>query len=272
MRYPTRWNARDIRIRGGLLHAYPNMSTARDLHGIRGASPDPCDLPAGCRFHPRCTQVTPLCRTAEPPLVESPSMPGRLIACHLDGLQTLLHARDLHKAFSTNGNGHSKAPGRNGNGQPQSAQVEAVRSASLEVYEGEVVALVGETGSGKTTLGRLLVGLIEADGGHVQFEGRDLTELNSHERKALRRRIQFIAQDPFDAISPPPDGERNRPRAAGCPTHRLVHRPPTACPRCIARGGTAAEPDFPGSPRARAERRGSCSVSRLHAHSCSIRS
>ena len=190
-RHPYAW---------GLLHAYPNMSTARDLHGIRGASPDPCDLPAGCRFHPRCTQATPLCRSAEPPLVESPGVPGRLIACHLDGLQTLLHARDLHKAFSTNGNGHSKAPG--GNGHHQAAQIEAVRSASLEVYEGEVVALVGETGSGKTTLGRLLVGLIEADGGHVKFEGRDLTALNGHERKALHRRIQFIAQDPFDAISP----------------------------------------------------------------------
>jgi peptide/nickel transport system ATP-binding protein len=112
---------------------------------------------------------------------------GRLIACHLGGLQTLLQARDLRKAFSTNDNG---------------GQVTAVQGATLEVYEGEVVALVGETGSGKTTLGRLLVGLLEADSGRVVFEGQDLAALNGRARKALRRRIQFIAQDPFDAVSP----------------------------------------------------------------------
>jgi peptide/nickel transport system ATP-binding protein len=174
-RHPYTW---------GLLNAYPNMTTARDLRGIRGRAPDPSDPPTGCRFHPRCTQAVELCRQADPPLVE---VGGRLIACHLGGLQTLLQARDLCKAFSSNGNGDA---------------VTAVRGASLEVYEGEVVALVGETGSGKTTLGRLLVGLLEADSGRVIFEGRDLAAVNGRARKALRRRIQFIAQDPFDAVSP----------------------------------------------------------------------
>ena len=174
-RHPYTW---------GLLNAYPNMTTARDLRGIRGHSPDPSDPPSGCRFHPRCTQAVDLCRQAEPPLFR---VGDRLIACHLGGLQTLLQAWDLRKAFSSNGNGEA---------------VTAVQGASLEVYEGEVVALVGETGSGKTTLGRLLVGLLEADGGRVIFEGQDLAALNGRERKALRRRIQFVAQDPFDAISP----------------------------------------------------------------------
>jgi peptide/nickel transport system ATP-binding protein len=174
-RHPYTW---------GLLNAYPNMTTARDLRGIRGHAPDPSDPPQGCRFHPRCTQAVDLCRQADPPLVE---VGGRLVACHLGGLQTLLQARDLRKAFSTNGNG---------------GVVTAVESASLEVYEGEVVALVGETGSGKTTLGRLLVGLLEADGGRVVFEGQDLAAVNGRQRKAMRRRIQFVAQDPFEAISP----------------------------------------------------------------------
>jgi peptide/nickel transport system ATP-binding protein len=174
-RHPYTW---------GLLNAYPNMTTARDLRGIRGRSPDPANPPTGCRFHPRCTQAVALCRQADPPLVE---VGGRLIACHLGGLQTLLRARDLHKVFSSNGDGEA---------------VTAVRGASLEVYEGEIVALVGETGSGKTTLGRLLVGLLAADGGCVVFEGQDLATLNGRARRALRRRIQFIAQDPFDAVSP----------------------------------------------------------------------
>ena len=174
-RHPYTW---------GLLNAYPNMTTARDLRGIRGRSPDPSNPPTGCPFHPRCTQAVALCRQADPPLVE---VQGRLVACHLGGLQTLLQARDLRKAFSINGNGGA---------------VTAVRRASLEVYEGEVVALVGETGSGKTTLGRLLVGLLEADGGRVAFEGQDLAGMDGRALKALRRRIQFVAQDPFDAVSP----------------------------------------------------------------------
>jgi len=180
-RHPYTW---------GLLNAYPNMSTARDLQGIRGRLPDPTNPPPGCRFHPRCTQAIERCRWEEPPLT---AVGSRLIACHLEGLQTLLRADGLHKVFSINGGTHPTS---------EEERVEAVREASLEVLEGEVVALVGETGSGKTTLGRLLVGLLEADGGRVIFEGQDLAAVNGRHRKALRRRIQLVAQDPFDAISP----------------------------------------------------------------------
>jgi peptide/nickel transport system ATP-binding protein len=174
-RHPYTW---------GLLHAYPNMTTARDLRGIRGRSPDASNPAPGCRFHPRCTQAVTVCRE-EVPSMEV--MEGRLLACHLGGLQTLVEARGLRKAFSDNTYGEP---------------VTAVQEASLRVCEGEVVALVGETGSGKTTLGRMLVGLLEADAGHVIFEGQDLSEVRGEERKILRRRIQFIAQDPFDAVSP----------------------------------------------------------------------
>ncbi len=174
-RHPYSW---------GLLNAYPNMTTTRDLRGIRGASPDPTAPPPGCRFHPRCTQAVARCREVEPPLVQ---VKGRRLACHLGGLRTLLKASNVRKSFSHNGQGET---------------VTAVHGASLEVYEGEVVALVGETGSGKTTLGRLLVGLLSADGGRIEFEGRDLAALSKHELRAVRRRIQFIAQDPFDAVSP----------------------------------------------------------------------
>jgi peptide/nickel transport system ATP-binding protein len=180
-RHPYTW---------GLLNAYPNMTTARDLQGIRGRLPDPANPPSGCRFHPRCTQAVERCRWEEPPLAP---VGGRLIACHLGGLQTLLRADGLRKVFSSNGHNHASR---------EEERVEAVREVSLEVLEGEVVALVGETGSGKTTLGRLLVGLLEADGGRVVFEGQDLAAVNGRRHKALLRRIQLVAQDPFDAVSP----------------------------------------------------------------------
>ncbi len=192
-RHPYTW---------GLLNAYPTMSTARDLRPIRGGLPDPTNPPPGCRFHPRCTQAVARCRREEPLLQPLPSLTcgggagveERWIACHLGGLQTLLRADGLRKAFPST---ELRACSTNGNGR-----IEAVRQASLEVLEGEVVALVGETGSGKTTLGRLLTGQLEADGGSIVFEGRDVAALDPARRKHLCRRVQLVAQDPFDAISP----------------------------------------------------------------------
>ncbi len=178
-RHPYTW---------GLRNAYPSMSTARDLSGIRGQLPDPTAPPTGCRFHPRCTQAVERCRREEPPLVEHA---GRLLACHLGGLQVLLRATGLRKTFE----------GNNGRGIGSDA-VEAVRRADLEIYEGEVVALVGETGSGKSTIGRMLVGQLDPDAGQVIFEGHDLGRIANGQRKRLARRIQWIPQDPFEAVSP----------------------------------------------------------------------
>lgn len=176
-RHPYTW---------GLIHSYPDMSTARDLRSIRGDPPDPAYPPTGCRFHPRCTQAVERCRWEEPPLLD---VAGRRVACHLGGLQTLLRAERLHKVFFVN------------NGGPQD-RLEAVKDITLEIREGEVVALVGETGSGKTTLGRILVGLLTPDGGRIVLEGRDLTAARGEERMSLARRIQIVPQDPFDAVSP----------------------------------------------------------------------
>ncbi len=174
-RHPYSW---------GLLNAYPNMTTARDLSGIRGQMPDPTRPPTGCRFHPRCTQAVDQCRAIDPPLEMHQ---GRLVACHLGGVQTLIKADDLRKTFSTNGH-HGPAE-----------LIQAVHGVSLEVLEGEVVGVVGETGSGKTTLGRLLTGLLDPDAGVIQFEGHTL---NGKTTKDQRRRIQIIPQDPFDSVSP----------------------------------------------------------------------
>lgn len=177
-RHPYTW---------GLINAYPNMTTTRDLRGIRGELPDPANPPSGCRFHPRCTQVVEQCRQVEPALTRAETE-GRWIACHLGGLQTLVRVRNVRKTFSSNGANGSK--------------VEAVRGVNLEVYEGEVVALIGETGSGKSTLARLSVGLEQGESGSIVFEGQDLATLSSEQLKRVRRRIQYVAQDPFEALSP----------------------------------------------------------------------
>jgi peptide/nickel transport system ATP-binding protein len=81
-------------------------------------------------------------------------------------------------------------------------QVSAVADVSLEVRRGETYGLVGESGSGKTTLGRLIVGLEQPTAGVVRVEGKDTAALSSKQRRALRRRVQFMFQDPYASLDP----------------------------------------------------------------------
>ena len=80
--------------------------------------------------------------------------------------------------------------------------VQAVTDVSLAVAAGEAVGLVGESGSGKSTLGRLMLGLNVPTSGRVLFDGRDLAELSARERRASRRRMQIVFQDPQSSLDP----------------------------------------------------------------------
>jgi peptide/nickel transport system ATP-binding protein len=81
-------------------------------------------------------------------------------------------------------------------------QVMAVDNVSFEVYKGETFGLVGESGCGKTTLGRAILHLIKPLSGHVLFEGRNLNHLTHQQLRLLRREMQVIFQDPFSALDP----------------------------------------------------------------------
>jgi len=82
------------------------------------------------------------------------------------------------------------------------AMVKAVDGVDLEIYPGQTIGLVGESGCGKTTAGRTILKLYEPTEGTITFEGRDITNLSPKEMKPLRSQMQMIFQDPFASLNP----------------------------------------------------------------------
>jgi len=103
----------------------------------------------------------------------------------------LLEIRNLKKEFITKGAWFQK-----------DEVVKAVNNISFQIFEGETLGLVGESGCGKTTLGRTILHLEKATSGQVLFGGKDITQLSKTGLKKLRKDIQIIFQDPFSSLNP----------------------------------------------------------------------
>ena len=106
--------------------------------------------------------------------------------------ETLVEVKHLVKYF----------PVRAGLLQRVVNQVKAVDDVSFIVHKGETLGLVGESGCGKTTVGRSMLRLIEPTSGSVRFEGKDVLALKGNELKAVRRDMQIIFQDPYASLDP----------------------------------------------------------------------
>ncbi|MDR8728951.1 dipeptide ABC transporter ATP-binding protein [Burkholderia pseudomultivorans] len=112
---------------------------------------------------------------------------------HVDpGAPPVLRVRDLVTRF----------PVKSGLFGRVSQYVHAVERVSFELRAGETLALVGESGCGKSTTGRSLLCLVESQSGSIEFDGRDISALKGADLQALRRNIQFIFQDPFASLNP----------------------------------------------------------------------
>src|SRR4051794_12320130 len=110
----------------------------------------------------------------------------------VDPNQPLVEVRDLVKSF----------PVKGGMLRRTVAEVRAVDGVDLQIRRGETLGLVGESGCGKTTIGRLILRLIDPTSGTITFDGTDITKLPSDKLKPFRRRMQIIFQDPFASLDP----------------------------------------------------------------------
>ena len=111
----------------------------------------------------------------------------------MSNLTPVLKIEGLQKYFATTtGGAFSKVKGT----------VKAVDGVDLEIYPGQTVGLVGESGCGKTTAGRTILKLYEPTGGKIYFEGQDITSLTPKQMKPLRSKMQMIFQDPFASLNP----------------------------------------------------------------------
>lgn len=109
-----------------------------------------------------------------------------------NGKEPLVKVKNLKKHF----------PIMRGVFRRQVGAVQAVDGVTFNIFEGETLGLVGESGCGKSTTGRVILQLLEATDGSVEFQGVELTELNKSEMRKMRREMQMIFQDPYASLNP----------------------------------------------------------------------
>jgi len=200
-----------------LLESIPREDTER-LTPIEGNVPDLIDMPDGCHFAPRCPWAEPECRQGEIPFLQhGPETVDHRAKCILEdfdeseygtdedtverretnfGGEPMMEVEGLKKHFSRAEDLLDKYL----SGEPQTVQ--AVDGVSFEIYEGETLGLVGESGCGKSTTGRTILRLLEPTDGSVVFAGEDLLELDRETLRDRRRDMQMIFQDPLSSLDP----------------------------------------------------------------------
>ena len=218
-----------------LLGSIPQLDQDADavLFSIPGLPPDLSDPPDGCRFAPRCYLATDRCRTDEPPLAgDDPIAHLRLLApgrrpgraadrraagcgARRGGRESdappLLQIRELVKEFPV---GNSLKPAK------YRGSVKAVSGVSVTVRAGETFGLVGESGCGKTTLGRLIVALDRPDSGELLLNGDDVSKFRAAQPSPAPPRPADDVPGPVRLARPADAGRRDPVRAAGHPAGR----------------------------------------------------
>jgi peptide/nickel transport system ATP-binding protein len=199
-----------------LLASIPKLDqpTSRQLYSIPGLPPDLASPPAGCRFAARCRYATQECRDSEPELGgPDPAHPYACFHPVGPGLAvTQPDGADGGRAAPEPGTGTEllvlehvvkEFPVTSGALLQRSVgTVKAVSDVTLTVPRGGTLGLVGESGCGKTTIGRMVVALERPTSGRVLFEGQDLGALSGAQLRRVRKDLQIMFQDPYSSLDP----------------------------------------------------------------------
>ena len=186
----------------------------RALETLSGQVPRLGEKRAGCRFAERCPQVHDRCRSTVPAMHAVGA--ARQVRCHLydpatgrqEWAATPPPAAIAPAATPAGGKAldvdalQVHFPVRKGLFRRVVGHVKAVDGVSLQVPAGQTLALVGESGCGKTTAGKALLQLVPATGGRASYGGQALLGLSPREWQPLRRELQMIFQDPFSSLNP----------------------------------------------------------------------
>ena len=212
------------RYTSSLMAALPERALAAGtkLFSIPGAPPSLTNLPVGCRFAARCLWATDECRAGYPdlsgddthtfscfhPVQEGDESPAALQAkldtqkngdeagaqqATLVSSKVLLDVKEASREYESAGSGFFKR---------DKGVVSAVDRVSITVKKGETYGLVGESGCGKSTMGRLIAGLERPSGGAIELDGRDLATLKGRDAVTIHRDVQMMFQDSYAAMDP----------------------------------------------------------------------
>ena len=201
-----------------LMASIPNRAEKHfKLQTIQGMVPGASEFPlAGCRFAARCIERIAGCETLTPVMAPCGTHTGHAAACHLLGGPAgvgrdragaaakeprPVRTRSDELLLSVEGLS-THFPVKRGMLQRVVDHVRAVDGVRFSLRRGETLALVGESGCGKTTVGHSILRLIDEARGQVRFEGEDVLRLSRSRVNGLRKRMQLVFQDPFGSLSP----------------------------------------------------------------------
>jgi peptide/nickel transport system ATP-binding protein len=204
-----------------LMESIPHVHQGQNkvLYSIPGMPPDLTDPPDHCRFAARCRYAQERCQHEEPELVQAENAgSGHVHACFFPVADEPQNGEAGVQGAASDGAHRTpdrdsaplvvldhvvkEFPIRRGVLQRRVGAVHAVSDISLEIAAGETFGLAGESGCGKTTLGRLIVGLERPDAGVVSVAGQLISELRGARLRRARREIQLVFQDPYSSLDP----------------------------------------------------------------------